>query len=146
MSIINEALKKTQIKLKPSPEEEKKNKRILKLYIVFIFFVLIGCSYVLTTLFYTPSSPTPGDLAEETKMKAAQEESSIKVPWIRTPLGKTGKFVLSGVVTMDNEKIALINDEMVKKGDYIEGAYVINIVDDKVYLDLGGKPLVLKIK
>ena len=47
---------------------------------------------------------------------------------------------------MDNEKVALINDEMVRKGEYIEGAYVINILENKVYLDLGGKPVVLKIK
>ncbi|MFH1655519.1 MAG: hypothetical protein ABH954_02785 [Candidatus Omnitrophota bacterium] len=146
MSIIYDALKKTQVKLKLPSEEAKRNRYILKLYIVFIFIVLIGCSFVLTTLFNTPISPST-DLIKELKTTSSEgQKTSDQSSWFKAPLGKGPKFVLSGIVTMDNEKTALINDQMVKKGEYIEGAYIINIVDDKVYLDLGGKAVVLEIK
>jgi molybdenum cofactor biosynthesis enzyme len=101
---------------------------------------------VLTTLLYSPISPPP-NLVKEIKTPASVEQKPVaKSSWIKSPLGKTPDLELTGIVTMDNEKIALINGQMVKRGEYIEGAYVINILNDKVYLDLGGKPVVLKIK
>lgn len=143
MSIIYEALKKTQEKLKFAAVLDPRERLKLKLYIIFIFIALLGCSYALTTLFYTPASllakkPTPSSVAAE--------KQPIQMPTFKSAKPESEKFALSGIVTIDSEKVALINNEMIRKGEYIEGAYVINILDNKVYLDLGGKPVVLKIK
>lgn len=146
MSIIYEALKKTQEKLRFATTLDPREKLKLKLYLVFILIALLGFSYSLTTLFYSPAPPS----IDMIKRQAANSLVKQKQPEPTTPAKPTKttkeKFILNGIVTMDNEKVALINDEMVRKGEYIEGAYVINILENKVYLDLGGKPIVLKIK
>lgn len=146
MSIIYEALKKTQEKLKFSTTLDPREKLKLKLYIIFIFLALLGCSYSLTTLFYAPA-PLPLDLIRK-QVAASLAEQKQPTQTLSTKPAKTTseRFILNGIVTMGNEKVALINDEMVRKGEYVEGAYVINILENKVYLDLGGKPVVLKIK
>ncbi|MBM3251769.1 MAG: hypothetical protein FJZ11_03200 [Candidatus Omnitrophica bacterium] len=146
MSIIYDALKKTQTKLKLPSDETKQNNYTLKFYIVFIFIVLIGCSYVLTTLLYSPAAVNPDFIKEIKTTASVEQKPAVKTSWIKSPLGNAPELELTGIVTMDNEKIALINGQMLKRGEYIEGAYVINILNDKVYLDLGGKPVVLKIK
>lgn len=145
MSIIHDALKKTQSKLNLPEEEIAKRKLLLKLYIAFIVVAIIGASFALTTLLYSP--PLPEKLAKEIEKTTSREENTnTKSNWFTSPQGKRRSFVLNGIVNIDKKRMALINDEVVKKGDYIEGAAVIDILDDKVFLDLGGKPVVLKIK
>ncbi len=146
MSIIYEALKKTQEKLKFAATLDPREKLKLKLYIVFIFIALLGCSYALTTLFYSPAPLSVDIIKKQITSSLLQQKQPLQASSSRPAKTTSERFVLNGVVTMDNEKVALINDEMVRKGEFIEGAYVINILDNKVYLDLGGKPVVLKIK
>lgn len=146
MSIIYEALKKTQEKLKFATTLDPREKLKLKLYIVFIFVALLGCSYALTTLFYSPAPLSSEQIKKEIASSMAKQKQPVQISSSKPVRATSERFALNGVVTMDNEKVALINDEMVRKGDFIDGAYVINILDNKVYLDLGGKPVVLKIK
>jgi hypothetical protein len=145
MSIIYEALKKTQRKLKISAGKDKKKKSILKFYIALIFLALIGCSFALTILLYNPIIPEKLITKNYTESTQSQK-MIIQKSWLKNYEENSHKFVLTGIVTMNDEKIALINDKMVKKGDYIEGASVIDILDDRVYLNLSGKPILLKIK
>ena len=148
MSIIYEALKKTQERLRFANVLDPRERLKLKLYVIFIFVALLGFSYALTILFYNPSlvsvdlnkGPVDNLLLEH--KQSAQAILTASKP-TKQP---SERFVLKGIVTKNNEKVALINDEMLRKGEYIDGAYVINILDNKVYLDLVGKPVVLKIK
>jgi hypothetical protein len=146
MSIIYEALKKTQDKLKFATTLNPREKLKLKLYIVFIFAALLGCSYALTTLFYSPAPLSSNQNKKQIAGSASEQKQPVQFSSSRPAKTSSERFILNGVVNMDNEKVALINDEMVRKGEFIDGAYVINILDNKVYLDLGGKPVVLKIK
>lgn len=133
MSIIYEALKKTQGKLS-SPEEIKKKKNLIKFYIAFSIIALIVCSYVLSVLLYNPP-------AVENKTRKNGLAARAK----KGPNSSQG-FTLTGIIEVENEKMALINEELIKKGDSIDGASVVDILDNKVYLDLAGKPIILKIK
>lgn len=148
MSIIYEALKKTQERLRFAAVLDPRERLKLKLYVVFIFIALLGFSYALTILFYNPSlvsidlNKKPLDSLPLEQKQLTQAPPTASKP-IKQP---SDRFVLKGIVTKNNEKVALINDEMLRKGEYIDGAYIINILDNKVYLDLGGKPVVLKIK
>ena len=53
-------------------------------------------------------------------------------------------FVLNGIVISDNQRYALINNEIVKVGDNIGGAVVINILPGEVNLKVGDSEIRLK--
>lgn len=157
MSIIHDALKKTQSNLaktdqpQPSPKKEDPNKKIIKpldisseqkppplpskskgkkyFFLSLIFFLLIVVSLPLwkTVKFPTKTIPTAIDNISPTKIL-----QSISLPEIKKPTETN--LILSGTMMMDSKRVALINNEIYELGEYINGMKIININLKKVDL------------
>lgn len=143
MSIIYEALKKTQSRLINRQEEKPKNNAFLWFTIGFIFTGFLGCGFALMLLINSAHPKT------SVKLITAALKTSEKTPAAVTtaPAKKTQTpLVLNGIISMEGENVALINNQILKEGDYIDGMRIINITKDKVELYSQGKLLVLTQK
>jgi hypothetical protein len=84
------------------------------------------------------------------EFKKSLEEKKPKIQWGRDPfqlsVDKTeeGELRLSGVAVDEAGKIAIINNEIVREGDMILGAKVVEIKEDYVTIQKDGKTYVLK--
>ena len=55
-------------------------------------------------------------------------------------------LALSGIMTMDNKKVALINNEIYEVGETVQGMKIVDIAPDSVQIKMGGKVKTLKIR
>jgi len=62
-----------------------------------------------------------------------------------TPL-EPHNLSLNGIVTMKNDKFALINNQVVREGDSVEGKVIIKISLEEVELDDNGRTIILQTK
>lgn len=151
MSIINEALKKTEEHLqknsaKDSPLPPKPSG--LKPYILYILILLAGLAlgnFIFNLLSYkiqttqtpkksafavTPAtdSPIPAVLPSQPPEETKPTETS---------------FVLNGIFFSDNDGYALVNNQIVRENDYVDGAKVGSITASTVKLDNAGQIIIL---
>lgn len=143
MSIILDALKKAQVRLTGPIEDKKKASTITWLGIGFVFLGFLGCGFALMLLI---NSSRPKTVVKYVEPIKPTEE---KKPAINLPLiSKTDKaqLVLNGIITMEGEYLALINNQILKEGDYIQEMRIISITKDKVELYSKGKLTVLTQK
>ena len=157
MSIINEALKKAQKKLElvsPSaassvPAATAEKNTWLWFFTGLILAGFIGCGIVFVSLIYSRNQ-TPSVVISKPKSEVTIEAVRQKyLPAISVqdlPKTKPGEAALNGIITMDDEQFALINNEIYRAGDYVEGHRILNITKDKVELFKKGKVTVLKTK
>lgn len=158
MSIIYEALKKVGQRL-PFPNAKKETRNVL-LWLVIAAIVLgfLASGVAVALLLSSLSKPvhviekTPAIIpsAPEVKPVARPPAAPALLPLpnsINPPQQKVADtFDLKGIMDMGGERIALINDEIMKVGDYINGAKVARITKDTVELFLENKEIILKIK
>jgi hypothetical protein len=152
MSIINEALKKTEEHLQKNAAKEDslppkpiKPKSFL-LYILILLAGLFLGNSIFELLRY--------------KIQAAaqlpQKESSSIQPPVNSPLSpalpveppqkskpETPSFILNGIFFSDNDGYALINNQIVRENDYVAGAKVGLITTNIVELDNAGQTITL---
>ena len=76
-------------------------------------------------------------------MDKIQKETSHEVSNSRLPKVPLN---LSGIIYMDGEYLALINDKFLKSGDFIEGSRIVKITDNQVYLKRKNQIFSLHIK
>lgn len=154
MSIINDALKKTQqnLNLKTSPLAPKQKAMGLWIIVSLITFGLIACSLIIFSLISPKESQKPllgktktpalndtDSSSEEPKKEETATPREISAP----PRQKTLR--LTGIMQLGDELFALINDEIRKEGDSIEGKKIERITVENVqFLDENGQILLLK--
>ncbi len=133
MSIINEALKKAQSQMeKKQPpvfsgnvQEEKNTSRIMTALIIIGF---LSCVSVFFSLMKTNTAPIKGQ---------ALEQSPVAIAAKRTPVNPSSsssvnELTLNGIIAMDGEQLALINNQIYKEGDRIGGKRILSIAADRV--------------
>ena len=154
MSIINEALKKAQVNLElrksptPSkPRENGKKERNVGLWILsfLIFAGFIGCVIVFVILIFSrhqPLAPLPKDYSLPSESQRLQEIlEKTKTSPLKNP---KGTLILNGIISMGDDPIALINNQIFHTGDYVEDKRILSISKDKVEIFDKGKILILK--
>ena len=191
MSIIYEALKKTQNSSKSMPagiipnsshkqglKKTSKNSYMPALGIIIglglVFFISVsprlGKSQKISVspIVRQPESKEPISLAlsftdkpennlsqsglsplqsEKDQITSPPSFSSQDVPGEeKKPQRRQPDFVVNGIVISAEGNIALINDQIIKAGDTIEGAKVERIEDSSVVLSDGDKEIILKSK
>ncbi|MFC1594496.1 hypothetical protein ACFL38_04135 [Candidatus Omnitrophota bacterium] len=148
MSIILDALKKTQKRL-TSPMNIVGNNvaapttRSLWAWFFsgFITLGLIACGVALFLLMHNPTLP-------KTILVKQQNVESLPIETDTTPSKAVIKFnkpVLNGIFATEEGYFALINDRIVKVGDYIDGMEILSIVKDEVMLDFKGEAISLRL-
>jgi len=165
MSIINEALKKTQSQLEQinpasAPIQPKKpGKNIWVLILTTLLFVGFLSSAGVFLLLIFKNHPNTANFAKNKSLATANTQNQGTVtlftqapaPAMQTPAPKDSsknpsRLVLNGIITMDKEKLALINNQILKEGDYIDDKRVLSISMDKVEIFNKGEIIILKNK
>lgn len=160
MSIIYDALKKVEKTdtQEHQPLAQKKPKSHLKTFSLFISVAIFGILAAgILFRFFTPSlpakaakAPQPAKINIPVKLPSAQqataEEKKAAVEPEKAASEMPSSLVLNGVFFSENEGYALINNQIVKQGDSIEGATLTKIGLDEVELEINGQPFKLKTR
>lgn len=169
MSIIYEALKKTQGRHKiavagiipPDIKKEPLKKTAKVPYLPVLGAVTIGFALILfiSTKYQTkartsmvapmPIAPRPfavsADLTEAVQVSPPLVSSQVFQEAARQE--KFGpKLTVNGIVISQDGNIALINDQIIRTGDNIEGAQVERIEENRVVLSYEGREIALASK
>lgn len=163
MSIIYEALKKvekTQIPANAQGSNTAKKVSKNKHFGILLYLLVIVFGFFITNLIFNiigtqkiplPTTKTPISATPRVTQSLAKPEEKSKPPQaaISIPLfdkitkevqtKKETKFVLNGVFFSDNEGYALINNQIVRAGDDIDGAKIKSIMLEGVELESEGK-------
>ncbi len=154
MSIIYDALKKAQESISPNSkqgENIKTHNPPPKLKIILLYVLMVGLGLAIGNIIFSfvsvPASkpvarkiqPTP-DLPVKEKPKVENIVEPEPPPALTAnPISQSAKqFVLSGVFFSQDEGYALINNQIVKKGDTVDEAVVLSISLNGVELNSGG--------
>jgi len=157
MSIIYEALKKTEkiihtdlkFPLDSKPQKSKPKVKIIALYVLMIFLGLVVGNLVIgllnhpaqTKVVKNPPVPSVPLLKEKAQIDKKVETVSETPPVVKDEPGKP--FVLNGIFFSGDEGYALINNQIVKMGDTVDGARVSRITADEVELKSSGNTIKL---
>ncbi len=157
MSIIYEALKKTEkiihtdlkFPLDSKPKKSKPKVKIIALYVLMICLGLVIGNLVIgllnhpaqTKVVKNPPVPPAPLLKEKAQIDKKVEAVSETPPVVKDTTQKP--FVLNGIFFSRDEGYALINNQIVKTGDTVDGARVSEITADEVELNSSGNTIKL---
>ncbi|MDD5128988.1 MAG: hypothetical protein PHO40_04990 [Candidatus Omnitrophica bacterium] len=154
MSIINEALKKTEESIQKNSIQgtdggNKKPGRKPYLFYLLIFIVGLFLSSLIFSLIKSKvekpalaEPPVKTASISEKQIQIGQPLSAIKPEEQEKP---EKKFILNGIFLSDNKGYAIINSQIAKEGDSIEGVKVEKITENTVELNNEGKTISLSI-
>lgn len=154
MSIINEALKKTELHIqqfeakKNSPPDKLPGPKPFLLYILILLLGISLSSFIFSLLGHkikTAQAPNktaislqqPAVFAPPPETAAAKKEEK-NVP--------EAAFVLNGIFFSDNDGYALVNNQIVRENDSVDGAKVTRITANTVELNNQEKPIILSTR
>ncbi len=173
MSIINEALKKTQTRLEstkkifkqnavqpiqkegpskeaPLKENHPKEKTAWLWITVSVIIISFLGSAVVFALFITSENrlTTKPPAIEVKELKPAEQKPVTTAVPKRSPAKKKSELglVLNGIITTGKDNTALINDSIYKVGDEIDGIRITKITAEKVEVLYKGKFYTLTTK
>jgi len=168
MSIINEALKKTEEHLQknsakanplpPKPAGSKPAKPFL-LYILILLAGLLLSNFIFNLLNHQAQDNGLASNSQSHKIQptfAPQKNAAAVIQTtnlppavvLPSPLPEENKpleasFVLNGIYFSDNDGYALVNNQIVRENDYVDGAKVVLITTHTVELDNAGQKITL---
>jgi type II secretory pathway component PulC len=171
LSIIYEALKKVEasqsagslalrkVKAYAFPKPRKSNRKIYLFFLLLVSLAALAGNIFLTSLSrvkeVSSSLPQAPVLAQNPKPAETLLPSPAVVLPVEAPQAVSAasaaeakkepepSFVLNGVFFSEDEGYALINNQIAKVGDVIEGAQVTRISIDEVELENAGKTITL---
>lgn len=158
MSIINDALKKTQqsldhrkasqnpaLALSTTALAESKKEKNIWLWIATgsVFIGFLGCAFIFASLILSRNQPIEVIVANKIP---APSNQSIFAKLFSSSKENDSEIVLNGIISTDDEQLALINNQIFKAGDYVGRKRILSISADKVELFEKGKITVLKTK
>jgi len=147
MSIINEALKKTEQSIHKNSIPEIP-KSATKPYIIYILILIAGLflsNFVFVLLRHKTETAVTVKKSPDLTDQPVKEIKTIPPISVVTP-GPTleenktpqANFVLSGIFFSDNDSYALVNNKIVRENDSVDGATVKTITANTVELDSKG--------
>jgi len=151
MSIINEALKKTEEHLQKNAAKDKPSAiktSLAKPFLLYILILLAGLllgNFIFTLLkrkTQTVRAPIKNTNA------VIQTTNLFSLPILPSHPAEEHKpaktsFILNGIFFSDNDSYALINNQIVRENDYVDEAKVSLITADSVQLDNAGQTITL---
>lgn len=153
MSIINEALKKTEenlqkqsVKNVPSPAKPAKVNPFLLYALILSAGFLVG-SFIFNLISHKqqknqmPPKENPPVTAEAVVKPPLSTVLPDQAPKEEKPIEPT--FILNGIFYSDNDGYALINNQIVRENDYVDGAKVSLITTNTVELNNAGQKIIL---
>ena len=156
MSIINEALKKTEQSIHKNAAKEalpSGRKLAIKHYVIYILILIAGLflsNFIFTLISAKVKTSSGLNQSLSSTNQPVKEISPILSTAIVTsaPVFKENKtpgadFVLNGIFFSDHNSYALVNNAIVRENDFVDGAKVKTISANTVELDSGDKRITL---
>lgn len=155
MSIINEALKKTEASIQKNSNKEiiKPNRKLnLAPYLLYISIFVIGL--FLSNLIFTsinrkiqahqiPKISNGAPILEK-ELKANEILPAVAPVTLPEKQNKPKKnFILNGIFFSDNDGYALVNNQIIRENDSVDGAKVEKITANTVELNNEGQIITL---
>jgi len=139
MSIIYDALKKIE-RLNGTSKDGRPIIRKRRNYWWYIFVICLG---VFITGMFTGIFKNKGVLAKNKKKYISKQlEADMPAKIVQNiPGGKELSLILNGVFFSEKKGYALINNEIFKEGDFVDGARINSISLDEVVLEIGGNSI-----
>ena len=148
MSIIYDALKKVenkvgQIKAQAFPVSPKREKNFqVKIFILFLSVLAIG--FIMAKMLFSFTLTAKPKISAPPSFNQPQAPKKQVIDIVREPLEKPieseppATLLLNGVFFSGQEGYALINNQILKEGDSVEGAQVMRITLEGVELEKSG--------
>lgn len=145
MSIIYDALKKIEVStdinstVKIDAIDKPRSKSKYKIYSLYLLVVFIG--FLITSMLLGIFTKTSTKAKRNKEPRPPQILSAKAIPDVNVSVHSQPEnkpktaFILNGVFFSSDEGYALINNQIVKKGDVIDGATVLQIDLDEVTLE-----------
>jgi hypothetical protein len=153
MSIINEALKKTEEGIQKNtakdnpPASIKPTPKLFLLYILILLFGLFLGHFIFNQLNHkmkTAHSLEKAIFTPPPQQPATLAPSPIEqIPVVNENKPSEASFILNGIFFSDNSVYALVNNQIVRKNDSVDGAKVEEITANTVKLNNAGKLIIL---
>ena len=155
MSIINEALKKTEASIQRNSIKEtiKPDRKLnLKSYLLYISIFVIGLflsNFIFTSInrkIQTHQAPktSKGAPISEKELKTNEILPTVAPAVLPEKQNKPEKnFILNGIFFSDNDGYALVNNQIIRENDSVDGAKVEKITANTVELNNEGKIITL---
>ena len=157
MSIINEALKKTEQSIhnnsakETPPPETKPSAKPYILYILILVAGLLISNFIFGLLSHKTKTTTAQKRVPATPIRPG---GALKIaePAVKTPAKEIvleenkvpeTVFILNGIFFSDNDGYALVNNQIVRENDLVDGARIKTITANSVELDNAGKIITL---
>lgn len=153
MSIIYDALKKVE---KSGESVLRNNKEVplpknkIRNALVYLLFLALGLFAAKAFFSYLDQQPTKEKPVKQTKTTVIQNNTP-KIPPLQEPqlppaiksthLPEKPTFILNGVFSSGKESYALINNQIVKLKEKINGAVITKIAPEEVLLDYDGSQI-----
>lgn len=155
MSIINEALKKTEQHLKKNTANDQPlptRRARPKPYLLYILILLAG--FALSNSIFRLLQHKIKTIQAPNKNAAAVDQIINPPPFLPilpSPPPQEHKpaetsFVLNGIFFSDNDGYALVNNQIVRKNDFVDGAKVSLITANSVQLDNATETITLSTR
>jgi len=124
-----------------------KNKEWRDTAILLTCFAICIILLLLIVFLFRQNPPTPAAPPAPAPAKSAQEQSvpPPALPKKTTPAGPTDTIIVTGVMKMGAENMALINNEIYEVGEMINGARIVAIEMDRVEIMKDSEIKVLKV-
>ncbi len=155
MSIINDALKKTEESIQRNSKQETTSivkKSGIKSYLLYILIFALGIflSSLIFKIIKDKIEPIHINQTDKITPKLDQKSQTPQtIPaTIATPLPEEQnkvekKFILNGIFFSDNDGYALVNNQIIRENDLVDGAKVEKITVNTVVLNNEGKIITL---
>lgn len=169
MSIINEALKKAwkekenipsssyqdSVRKKLDSEFHKKKSRLNWAPIFVVLVLLLITGPIIAPLFSTPFKPSAPSATQTVITPQASTATNRKAQFGIEETGlfrglapqamQAPNFNLTGIVYSPKDSFCIINDQVIKVGEDIQGAKLINVGPNEVILDYKGSKVQLSM-
>ena len=152
MSIINEALKKTEASIQKNSSKENikpDRKQNFKSYFLYILIFIIGL-FISNLIFsnINPKAriakiPNPQLILEKTLTVNEILPTVAPVPLTKKQDKSENDFVLNGIFFSDDDGYALVNNQIIRESDLVDGAKVEKITANTVELNNAGQIITL---
>jgi type II secretory pathway component PulC len=152
MSIINEALKKTEEQLQKNTVKEtvSATKPTAPKPILLYILILLAGLFLAQLIFNLLSNNIKTNLKPKANPQPVtiQPAAPAALPPLTSAPPETKKspeatFVLNGIFFSDNSSYALVNNQIVRENDYVDGAKVNSITTRAVELENDGQIITL---
>ena len=148
MSIINEALKKTQSVLnnqKYSINSDQKDPWI-KIAMLIIGGGFLGCAIVLGTIILSNNNTLPNKPVENVEIKSTISSSQkLQDARVKKQPASSSGLELNGIMQTGDHYTALINNKIIRQGDAISDKKILDITKNSVEIFDNGEVFVLKL-